>query len=126
MKLLKRNKKTFYYATYLGLTEIVDESGRRTGEKVITYSNPVKCEGSISPSSGMSETMQFGENVDYDRTVILEGTRAGITEVSVLWIDTMPVLKEDGSTDTPYDYIVKKVAPNINFTSIAVSKVKVR
>ncbi|KJJ65443.1 hypothetical protein CLFS41_57070 [Clostridium sp. FS41] len=31
-------------------------------------------------------------------------------EHSVLWIDTMPVIRPDESTDTPYDYTVEKLA----------------
>jgi hypothetical protein len=42
-----------------------------------------------------------------------------------MWVDTLPHLNEDGSTDTPHDYIVKKVARSLNGVSIAISKVRV-
>lgn len=44
---------------------------------------------------------------------------------TVFWIDTLPEIAEDGTTNTPHDYIVKKVATSLNSVSIAVSKVSV-
>ena len=49
-----------------------------------------------------------------------------ITVSSIFWIDTLPEIAEDGTTQTPHDYIVKHVAPSLNSVSIAVSKVNVR
>jgi len=46
-----------------------------------------------------------------------------LTETSVLWIDTLPVLNEDGSTATPNDYKVTKVAPDLNQHQYAIKKV---
>ena len=48
-----------------------------------------------------------------------------IDEYSVLWIDKLPQLNEDGTTDTPHDYIVQRVARGLNSISIAVRKVSV-
>jgi hypothetical protein len=49
-----------------------------------------------------------------------------IAASSIFWIDTLPKIAEDGSTDTPHDYIVKQIATSLNSVSIAVSKVNVR
>lgn len=49
-----------------------------------------------------------------------------ITASSIFWIDTLPVIAEDGTTETPHDYIVKHIATSLNSVSIAVSKVNVR
>jgi hypothetical protein len=35
-------------------------------------------------------------------------------------------LNDDGTTETPHDYVVKKVARSLNSVSIAISKVAVR
>ena len=56
-----------------------------------------------------------------------------IDEYTVLWIDTVPQVDEDGALATndenevitPHDYIVKKVARSLNSVSIAISKVNV-
>lgn len=56
-----------------------------------------------------------------------------IDEYTVLWVDTVPTVDEDGVLAvnengeilTPHDYIVKKVAKSLNSVSIAISKVNV-
>jgi hypothetical protein len=48
-----------------------------------------------------------------------------VTESSIWWIDTLPDIAEDGSTKTPHDHIVKRVAPSLNSMSIAVSRVSI-
>ena len=125
MRGLVRNKQKFYYASYVGETEIVDEYGNATGEYAVSYGNPVKCFGNISAAQGEVQSRQFGESVSYDKVIVLDDRNAPIDEHSVIWIDTPPELNEDGTTDTPYDYAVKKVARSLNSLSIAVRKVNV-
>ena len=56
-----------------------------------------------------------------------------IDEYTILWIDTVPQVGEDGALITneegevltPHDYIVKKVARSLNSVSVAISKVTV-
>jgi hypothetical protein len=78
----------------------------------------------------------FSEDIELnDGNVVINGSPAKfvphgskfpITVSSIFWIDTLPEIAEDGTTSTPHDYIVKKVAPSLNSVSIAVSKVNVR
>ena len=126
MRCMLRNKSKFYYASYLGKTEIKDENGYRTGEHSIEYSNPVQCFGNISAAKGEMQSRQFGESESYDRVIVLDDINAPIDEYSILWVDTLPHLNGDGSTETPHDYVVKKVAKSLNSVSIAISKVSVR
>ena len=126
MRTLVRNKSRIYYANYLRKTELKDEYGNLTGEYDIAYDNPVEIKANVSAARGESTTRQFGEDEVYDRVIVMDDPRVPIEVSSVLWIDTLPEIKPDGSTDTPYDYIVKQVAPSLNSVSIAVSKVNVR
>ena len=123
MRCLVRNKRTFYYASYMGETEIVDEYGNITGQYSVNYGNPVKTLGNVSAAQGEMQSRQFGESESYDKVIVLDDRNAPIDEHSVLWVDTLPHLNEDGSTDTPYDYTVKRVARGLNGVSIAISKV---
>ena len=125
MRCLVRNKATFYYALYEGQTEIVDEYGNATGQYSVTYSEPVKALGNVSPAQGEMQTRQFGESETYDKVIVLDNPGTPIDEYSILWVDTPPVM-DGGSTATPHDYIVKKVARSLNSVSIAISKVSVR
>ena len=126
MRTLIRNKIRIYYANYRDKTPIKDEYGNLTGEYKITYDNPIAVMANVSAARGESTTRQFGEDVNYDRIIMLDDPAFPIAETSILWIDTPPEIKSDGATETPHDYIVKQVAPSLNSVSIAVSKVSVR
>ena len=126
MRCLTRNKTPFYYAPYMGETEITDEFGNLTGEYAITYGNPVGVSGNVSAAQGEMQSRQFGESESYDKVIVLDDRNTPIDEYSILWVDTLPHLNEDGSTDTPHDYIVRKVARSLNSVSIAISKVAVK
>ncbi len=126
MRTLSRNKIRIFYANYHGKTPLKDEYGNLTGEYEISYENPVAVMANVSAARGESTTRQFGDDVRYDRIIVLDDPKFPIAETSVLWIDTLPEIKADGTTDTPYDYIVKQVATSLNSVSIAVSKVSVR
>ena len=126
MRTLNRNKIRIYYANYHGKTQLTDEYGNLTGEYEISYTNPTEVCANVSAARGEATTRQFGEDVRYDRIIVLDDPATHIAETSILWIDTLPEITEDGSTKTPHDYIVKQVATSLNSVSIAVSKVNVR
>lgn len=126
MRALLRNKVRFYYALFEGLTEKTDAQGYYTGEKAISYTKPIACLANISAAQGRAETLAFGDNLSYDKTIVFDiETFPPIDENSVLWVDTLPELEEDGSTKTPYDYIIRRVAKSLNGVSVAISKVDV-
>ena len=125
MRCLVRNKSIFYYASYIGETEIIDEYGNATGEYDISYSVPVECKGNISAAQGEVQSRQFGESESYDKVIVLDDVNAPIDEHSILWVDTLPLFNEDGTTDIPHDYTVRRVAKSLNGLSIAIQRVKV-
>ena len=121
-----RNKATFYYALYTGQNELIDEYGNATGQYSVTYGNPIKTLGNVSAAQGEMQTRQFGERESYDKVIVLDDVNTPIDEYSILWVDALPLLNGDGSTDTPHNYVVKKVAKSLNSVTIAISKVTVR
>lgn len=125
MRCMTRNKTSFYYALYTGQTEIVDENGNATGQYSVTYGNPIKTLGNVSAAQGEMQTRQFGDSESYDKVIVLDDVNSPIDEYSILWVDTPPYMV-GGSTETPHDYVVKKVARSLNSVSIAISKVSVR
>lgn len=131
MKALERNKQTFYYALHQSATGITDTDNLFTGQYSITYSNPVKAYMNISPARGQSILEQFGIQENYDKVVVTDDMSCPISEDDVLWIDTMPVIAGEpqkqgdppaGSTETPHDYYVVRVARSLNNIAIAVKK----
>lgn len=125
MRCMNRNKQVFYYALFESVEDTTDEYGNVTGEHKITYGKPQMFRANISAAKGETSTREFGETEDYDKVIVMDKEAPNIDEYSILWIDTLPKLAEDGTTDTPHDYIVKKVAKSLNSVSVAISKVKV-
>jgi hypothetical protein len=122
MRSLERNKRDIYYRLYSDKIPVLDEYGNETGTYISGYQNPVKVKIRVSPNRGTSTEETFGITADYDRVLI--GTeKLPLTETSVCYIDVVPVLKEDGSTDTAHDYKVTKVAEDINIYQYAIKKV---
>jgi hypothetical protein len=122
MRSLERNKKTIYYALYADKIPILDEFGNDTGEVQTGYKNPVKVKIRVSPNKGEANSEAFGIVTDYDR-VLITTEKLPLTESSICYIDVIPVIKEDGSTDTPHDYKVVKVAKDINVNQYAIKHV---
>ena len=125
MKALRRNKTRIFYANYHDKEPLRDEYGNLTGEYRVSYDNPTEIMANVSAARGEATTRQFGDDESYDRIIILDDPKFPIAVTSILWIDTLPEIDEDGSTKTPHDYIVKQVAVSLNNVSIAVSKVNV-
>ena len=119
---LERNKTSFYYALYLGKEENVDADGNLTGTYTVMYSNPVECKGNISASSGYVQVEQFGNDLQYDKVIVLDNVSVPIDENSVLWVDKE--VEHDKYGNPVFDYVVKKVARSLNSVSFAISKVK--
>ena len=134
MRCMNRNKVRFFYSLYEGREPITDEYGNVTGEYDVKHGNPTEGYANISAAKGETQTRQFGESETYDKVIVMDNEAPPIDEYSVLWVDTVPQLNEDGSLAvdeegnvlTPHDYIVKKVAKSLNSVSIAICKVNVR
>lgn len=118
MRGMVRNKRVFWYALYNGITDVTDSGGYMTGEKVISYTEPVEAEANISRATGISFTEEFGTEADYDKVIVTFDMDCPIDEHSVLWVDTEP-----GVGVSP-DYIVKRVSKSLNSISIAIAKVR--
>ena len=126
MRCMTRNKSKIYYASYIGETEITDKFGNSTGEYNLAYGKPIKTFGNVSAAQGEIQSRQFGESESYDKVIVLDDRNTPINEYSILWVDTLPHLNGDGTTDTPHDYVVKKIARSLNGVAIAISKVDVK
>ena len=142
-RLNNRSKQTFWYALY---DSTVDDYGNAVnynyqsngGNQIGTYTTykaPVKASGIISAARGVVETRQFGEDLNYDKTIVMEDRDTPIDEYAVLWVDREPdidllgelTVNANGDYVTPWDYIVRKVGRGLPSGSavIAISKVNV-
>ena len=124
MRCLRRNKVTYYYATYESGEPAYDDYGNETGGRNLTYSNPVMAKANISSAKNVDVVAVFGTDMNYDKVLVAESV--AFDENALLWVYTLPVLNQDGSTDTPPDYVVKRIARSLNSVAVAISKVDTR
>lgn len=123
MRSLRRNKKPLYYATYDKKIPVTDENGDFTGDEETVYSNPFPFYENISPAKGSSQEEVFGKSLDYSRTVSTCNMSLPIDEFSRIWIETIPVLKSDGTADgDSADYSVVAIARSLNSVVYALKK----
>lgn len=117
MRCLERNKQTVYYKTHIGVTDVVDEDGNYTGDKVDSYSEQKSVRLRVTPDRGDTDIEIFGTSLDYDRTMQGDDPSIEIDENTILWIGT-PSAGE-------HNYIVKRRAEDINFVQWAIKRVDV-
>lgn len=100
---LPENQVPFWYQTYEGEVDEVDDKGRLTGDKVKAYSNPVKAKARISANTGNAQDSPFGENIVYDKSISTV-QKLPIDEYSLLYIDKEPVYDANGYIVSEPDY----------------------
>ena len=124
MKGLARNTKPFQYCLYDKKTAITDANNNETGDYRVSYGLPVTCYGNISSAKGDVQLDVFGAGLDYDRVIVIGTANCPIDETTVLFVDKPYEVDKEGGLK--YDYVVKKVARSLNYTSIAISRVTTR
>lgn len=124
MRTMLRDRQAFYYASLVSAD--IGTSGGMYTELTYEYDNPTEAKAVITAANGEAETQLFGADERYDKVVTLNPGEDYLEVGSVLWVDTLPVINEDESTDTPYDYVVVKVGKSLSgFVVVAIRKVDV-
>jgi len=113
MQTLKRNQTTYHYKTYTSMSAIVDSDGNETGEYTYTYGTLTSGKAYISASTGASAEEMFGENLNYDKVMIMKS--CPFNEYAQLWIEA--------PTNGAFDYKVVKIARSLNSVTVAIQKV---
>lgn len=124
MRISTRDKRTFYYATYVGKTEKTEVIGGATirlGEYDITYAKPQKAFEYVSiprmmanANSGTAKVEPYGVDTMYRRYIISEQAITSLAVDSVCWIDVLPEMDSNGEPkangNVAPDYRVTRVA----------------
>ena len=87
MKALARNLTPFCYALYDTKVAKVDSNGNYTGEYDVQYQPAVSLRGNISAARGTADLEEFGVNLIYSKTLIVDDLNCPIDENTVLWLD---------------------------------------
>jgi hypothetical protein len=125
MRCLLKNKRPVYYSLFEGTQLGYDDNGLEYFSPKLIYGDPVKIMVNVSPARGKVDDEQFGLNDRYDKVIVTDDMNIPVDNASRLWVDTVPEINSDGSTDTPHDYVVTKVAKGLYSVSIAITKVSV-
>ena len=96
MRDLRKNQRKMYYSLYM---EQENDSGFDVLDTVAKYSAPIEFRASLSVGQSDSDDSPFGKDISYDRIISTVKKDLPITETSLVWYETKPVLLEDGSAD---------------------------
>ena len=96
MRDLKRNQRKMYYSLYV---EQGNDSDFDILDTVAKYSAPVEFKANLTAGKSDSDDSPFGKDISYDRIISTVNKDLPITETSLIWHGTEPVLLEDGSAD---------------------------
>lgn len=136
MRSLKRNQQKFWYSIYANQITIYerDENGEivyvdeeKTIPKIISeragYNKPVSFCANISAAKGSSDSEVFGVSLEYTKTISTTDMTLPISETSLIWFETEPVIRDDGTVDeSSADYAVVAVAQSLNNVVYAIKK----
>jgi len=120
MRAQKRNAVPVWYALYNTSYKQTNAEGKRTGENVQDYADPVCVKMNVSAAKGAADVEMFGIDTPYTKTLTTCDMSCPIAEDSVLWIDAEPDDK------TPYNYVVVRIARSLNSITYAVKEVDVK
>lgn len=96
MRDLKRNQRKMYYSLYI---EQENDSDFDVLDTVAKYSAPIEFKASLTAGKSDSDDSPFGKDISYDRIISTVKKDLPITETSLIWYETEPILLEDGSAN---------------------------
>ena len=111
------NQRTLYFANHLGIADVFDDYGYRTGEKADSWTTPEKIRLNVSTVKGEVENDAFGGFLDYSRTLFTTNMDCPIKEGSRIWIS------KDPAKGDPHNYIVVRKADSKNALRYAIKEV---
>ena len=135
MHVLGRNCQHLWYANPTGESYETDTNGLKTGEKKVTYADPVKVRMSMALSSGannlgsqgMAELQRYGITTGYTHRAVTHDMSCPIYEESLIWYNIEPTREEEvtstvnGQTVTttqtvnnPHNFKVVRKAVSLN------------
>ena len=135
MRVLERNKYDLYYANPKSVAYAVDSNGFKTGEKTITYDDPVKVRMSMAISSGannlgsqgIAEVEPYGIVTGYTHRAVTEDLNCAMGEESRVWFGILPTrtvtvtstvngqtVSQEQEVPVPHNFEVVRKAKSLN------------
>lgn len=137
MRSLWKNMQKLYYSLYFEQITIYekdsdgniiyDEIDGELYPRIIAeragYGEPKEFYANISAAKGSSDSEVFGVSLDYTKTISTTDMTLPISETSLIWYETTPIIKDDGTVDeSSADYAIVAVAKSLNNVVYAIKK----
>jgi len=140
MRMARINKQHFKYALFEGkqpvyeydsdgnkIVDYVDSDGTtyyvQTGETEMKYTAPKEIFANLSMNAGDVQVTEYGiDNTSYDAVVVYLLNEYPLTETSLVWVETEPVIVNGNVDPNSADYRVASVKPSINYTKLLLRK----
>lgn len=141
MRNIRKNQQSLMYALYTGESPEYkkDSNGnliidgydannnpiyRETGQTVPTYDLPVEFKSSISFGGSEVDLAPYGiSNADYDATLVLLDGEIPVTETSLIWYSSTPVINNGVVDSSSADFTVVKIVPSLNQKRYVLKKI---
>lgn len=134
MMTLAANKQKLYYALQSDVSfpvydYYIDGEGNKhpidTGETYYPYPEAILFYGNIAMSGGDVQNTEYGLDISsYEAVLIVGKGELPINETSLIWAETEPKIKDDGTVDSfTADYRIVKISPSLNFDKYILAKV---
>ena len=122
MRTTQRDKRTIWYALYLGTTELVGDDGNYTGEHSVNYSAPVKARMNVSGGRGRAAVEMFGIENPFTRAAVTDDLTTEFDTDTIWWFGVTP-----GATaeEVAHNYRCTGVVKTVNSCTIALAEVDV-
>ena len=118
MRTLQRNKRTLYYALYMGITDEVDDEGNLTGEHPAQYGEVTKARMNVSGGRGQAEIELFGVDNPFTRTAVTDDLTTPFNTDTIFWFEADPLVN-------PHNYRCTGISRTINQVVIALAEIGV-
>lgn len=139
MRVLNRNKQYLWFSNPTGWQYAEDSNGLKTGEKTMTYSDPVKVRMSMAISSGannlgsqgLATVEPFGISTGYTHRATTEDMDCTMYEESRVWYGILPTrtVTIDGVEtveQVPHNFEVVRKARSLNHMIFYLKEVDVQ
>lgn len=122
MRTSQRNKRTIWYALYLGVSEVVDDEGNYTGEYEVNYTVPTKAKMNVSGGRGQAAVEAFGIDNPFTISAVTDDLTTPFDTDTIFWFGVTPGATYDA---VAHNYKCTGIARTINGLTLALKELDV-
>lgn len=118
MRTTQRDKRTIWYALYLGTEDVVDTDGNYTGEHTVSYTAPIKTRMNVSGGKGKADVEMFGIDTPFTKVAVTDDLKTPFDTDTIFWFEADPQTEQ-------HNYRVTGISRTINQVVIALAEVDI-